>query len=101
LLWVSRDTGIVWPDATGWGVVAYAAIFPSLVSQVCFIKGVGLIGANRAGLFINTIPLFGVMLSVLILREALHSFHLVALVLVVGGIILAEWTRLTRRATAA
>lgn len=101
LLWVSRDTGIVWPDATGWGVVVYAAIFPSLVSQVCFIKGVGLIGANRAGLFINTIPLFGVILSVLILRETLHSFHLAALALVVGGIILAEWTRLTRPATAA
>lgn len=101
LFWVSRDTGIIWPDATGWGVVIYAAIFPSLISQVCFIKGVGLIGANRAGLFINTIPLFGVILSVLILREALHSFHFVALALVVGGIILAEGSRLTRPATAA
>ncbi|MFT4091812.1 MAG: DMT family transporter [Asticcacaulis sp.] len=100
LLWVSRDTGLVWPDATGWTVVVYAAIFPSLVSQVCFVRGVGLIGANRAGLFINTIPLFGVILSVLILREPLHLFHFVALALVLAGIILAEWTRFTRPATA-
>lgn len=93
LAWVSRDTGLIWPDATGWAVVAYAAVFPSLISQVSFIKGVSLIGPNRAGLFINTIPLFGTALSVLVLREPFHGFHFVALLLVLGGIVLAEWRR--------
>lgn len=93
LLWMSRDTGIIWPDATGWLIVLYTGLLPSLVAQVCYVWGVELIGANRAGLFINTIPLFGVILSVLILREPLHGFHFWALGLVVAGIVLAEWGR--------
>lgn len=93
LLWMSRDTGIVWPDTTGWLIVLYTGLLPSLVAQVCYVWGVELIGANRAGLFINTIPLFGVILSVLILREPLHGFHFWALALVIAGIVLAEWGR--------
>ncbi|MDC7683854.1 DMT family transporter [Asticcacaulis sp. BYS171W] len=93
LLWMSRETGIVWPDATGWWIVLYCGLLPSLVSQVTYIRGVELIGPNRAGLFINTIPLFGVVLSVLILREPLHGFHFTALGLIVAGIVLAEWGR--------
>ncbi|ESQ78062.1 DMT family transporter [Asticcacaulis sp. YBE204] len=93
LLWMSRDTGIVWPDATGWWIVLYCGLLPSLVSQVTYIRGVELIGPNRAGLFINTIPLFGVVLSVLIPREPLHGFHFAALGLIVAGIVFAEWGR--------
>lgn len=32
--------------------------------------------------------------GVLILREPLHGFHVVALALVCGGIVLSEWSRL-------
>ena len=53
------------PDATGWAVIAYTAIFPSILSQVFYIRGVELIGANRAGLFINLVPIFGTLLSIL------------------------------------
>jgi drug/metabolite transporter (DMT)-like permease len=81
--------GIV-PDAQGWTVVAYTALFPSIVSQVFYIRGVELIGANRAGLFINLVPIFGTLLSIVILRETFHLYHLVAMVLVLGGIWLAE-----------
>lgn len=84
---------IIWPDATGWAIVAYTALLPALVAQVAYVWGVELIGANRAGLFINMIPIFGVGLSVLILREPLHGYHFVALVLVCAGITLAELGR--------
>lgn len=78
------------PDAQGWAVVAYTAVFPSLVSQVFYIRGVELIGANRAGLFINLVPIFGTLLSIVILGEAFHPYHALALALVLGGIWLAE-----------
>lgn len=81
--------GIV-PDAQGWAVVAYTVLFPSIVSQVFYIRGVELIGANRAGLFINLVPIFGTLLSILILGEAFHAYHAIALALVLGGIWLAE-----------
>jgi hypothetical protein len=40
----------------------FTAIFPSLVAQVLFIKGNEIIGSNRAGIFINLVPIFGTLL---------------------------------------
>jgi drug/metabolite transporter (DMT)-like permease len=57
-----------------------------------YVRGVELIGANRASLFINLIPLFGALGSVLILGETLEGFHIVAGCLVIIGIVLAEWS---------
>jgi drug/metabolite transporter (DMT)-like permease len=82
-------TGIV-PDARGWAILAYVVIFPSILSQIFYIKGVELIGANRAGLFINLVPIFGTLLSILMLGEDFHAYHGIALALVFGGIWLAE-----------
>lgn len=78
------------PDAQGWGVIAYTLLFPSILAQLFYVQAVGLIGANRAGLFINLVPIFGTILSILILREAFHPYHAVAMVMVLGGIWLAE-----------
>ncbi len=89
--YVRGDT--VFPDFAGWMVVLYAGIFPSLVSQTFFLRGVELIGANRAGLFVNLVPIFGTLLSILIVGEQLHFYHLIALALVLGGISFAEWSK--------
>ena len=78
------------PDLGDWLIVLYIIIAPSIVSQICFAKGVELIGGNRAGLFINLVPIFGSLLAVLILREQFHWFHAAGIVLVVGGIMMAE-----------
>lgn len=81
---------LVLPDARGWVLALATAIFPSLVAQACYIKGNELIGGNRASLFINLVPIFGTMLAVLVLGEAFHAFHALGLVLVLGGIAVAE-----------
>lgn len=88
------------PDITprGWLIVLYVLIFPSVCSQMLYVRGVELIGPNRASLFINLIPLFGALGSVLVLGERLETFHLVAGALIIAGIVLAEWT--ARRASA-
>lgn len=79
-----------WPDATGWAVVLYTAIFPSIVSQVFWIMGLEKIGSNRGGVFINIVPVFGSALAIVLLGERFYPFHAVALVLVVGGVWLAQ-----------
>nr|WP_153366723.1 DMT family transporter [Agrobacterium rosae] len=90
MLWeVSRDAA-VWPDAKGWLITVYTALFASLLAQIFFILGVERIGPNRAGLFINLIPVFGTFLSVLILGETLHPYQIIALLLTLGGIAVAE-----------
>ncbi len=88
--WEYSTDRLVWPDASGWAITLYTALFASLVAQVLFIKGVEQIGANRAGLFINLVPVFGTLLSVLVLGERLQMFHIVALALALGGIAIAE-----------
>lgn len=78
------------PDTQGWLVLAYVVMLPSLLSQIFYVRGVELIGANRAGLFINLVPIFGTLLSIILLGEAFKAYHAVALALVFGGIWLAE-----------
>ena len=78
------------PGIAAWSIIAYTAIFPSLLSQAFFIRGVSMLGANRAGLFINLVPIFGSGLAVLLLGEHFRLYHLAGLVLVLGGIALAE-----------
>jgi drug/metabolite transporter (DMT)-like permease len=79
-----------WPTLQGWLVLGYVAIFPSLIAQIFFIRGVELIGAGRAGLFANLMPVFGAALSTIVLGEAFELYHAVALALTIGGIVLAE-----------
>lgn len=71
-------------------VLAYVVIFPSLLSQLFFARGVELIGANRAGQFINLVPIFGAVLAVIVLGEQFRWYHAIGLLLVLGGIALAE-----------
>jgi drug/metabolite transporter (DMT)-like permease len=78
------------PDLQGWLVLLYAALGPSLLAQLFFIRGNELIGSNRAGVFVNLVPVFATVLAILILDEQLMIYHIVGLVLVLGGIGFAE-----------
>lgn len=88
--WEYRTGELFVPDLQGWLVLLYAAIGPSLLAQLFFIRGNELIGANRAGVFVNLVPVFATVLAVLILDERLMVYHVVGLVLVLGGIGFAE-----------
>ncbi len=86
--------GMILPSINGMLLVAYSAIFPSILSQTFFIRGVELAGANRAGLYVNLVPVFAAFLAVMILSEAIYFYHVVALLAVLGGIYLAEQGKL-------
>lgn len=88
------------PTAVGWATVAYCGVFPSVLSQIFFVRGVELIGPGRAGLFVNLIPVFAAVLAVGILGEPFHAYHGVALALVLGGILTAERAGRARAAAA-
>ena len=68
--------------------IAYVAIFPSIVSYFCYNRGIELIGANRAGLFIHLLPVFGTIMAVLFLGERFFWFHGIGIVMIFVGIIL-------------
>ena len=82
----------IWPTSmTGIGVVFYTAIFPSIIGQALFIRAIELIGGNAAGLFVNLVPIFGAILAVLLLGERFQAYHAAALILVLGGIMAAQY----------
>lgn len=91
-LWEIAAGKVIVPDARGWAVAFYTAIGASVISQIFYIRGNELIGANRAGLFINLVPIFGTLLSVLIVGETFQLYQALALALVLGGISLAEYS---------
>ena len=78
------------PSLQGILILAYVAIFPTILSQLSWARGVELIGSNRAGLFINLVPIFGSAMAVVILREHFQWFHFLGLTLVLIGIALSE-----------
>lgn len=81
----------IFPGTQGWSAIVYIVIFPTLLGQVFYIRAVELIGANRAGLFINLLPVWGALLAVTIIGEEFHVYHGVALTMILAGIGLAEY----------
>lgn len=81
---------LIWPTFKGWLLIAYIAVLPSLLCQIFYIRGIELIGPGRASIFYNLVPVFGALLSALLLREAVSIFDVMALGLVLGGIFIAE-----------
>ncbi len=70
-------------------VIGYVIVFPSIVSYLCYNRGVELVGANRAGLFIHLMPVFGSLMAVLFLGESFCWYHGVGILLIGAGIYLA------------
>ena len=85
---------LVLPSLKGILLLIYCAVCPSILSQTFFIRGVALTGANRAGLYVNLVPVFAAFLAMMILSESLQVYHLIALMMVISGIFLAEYGKI-------
>ncbi len=75
----------------GWLIILYVMIFPSILAQLFYARGVEIVGPNRASIFINLLPVFGTILSVIIIGERFETYHAIAAILVVCGIAMAEF----------
>jgi len=80
----------VWPDENVWIIVGLIVLFPSFLSQICFIASVKLIGPARSGVFVNLVPVFASFLAVQLLGEAFELYHGLSLFLVLSGIFIFE-----------
>ncbi|MBB3324300.1 DMT family transporter [Atlantibacter sp. RC6] len=68
----------------------YLVIFPSWLSYVFWNKGVQHLGTTRSEIFTHIIPVSGGLLSIILLDQDFHSYHLVTLILIVIGIVLCS-----------
>lgn len=78
------------PTLKGWAIVGFVSLIPSFLAQIAFLLAVDQVGPGRAGVFVNLVPIFAAVLSVAILGEHFGWYHGLALVLVLGGIAIAE-----------
>ncbi len=73
-----------------YAAIAYTAVLPSFVAYLFFNRGVELIGPGRAGQSAHLMPVLGAVLAVLFLGERFHLYHVVGIVLIAAGILLAS-----------
>jgi len=66
--------------------LAYYGTIPSILAYLFWNRGVAQVGANKAGLFVHLMPVFGALLSVIFLDERLYAYHYAGAVLIFGGI---------------
>ncbi len=69
-----------------WGNVAYLGIAVTFIGFLLYFISVKEIGATQSGGFINFVPVFGTLFSLLILQEPFYWTFMVGLVLVISGV---------------
>lgn len=83
---------------TDWLCVLYLGIFGTVIGFVWYYEAIKRIGPVKAGLFINFVPIFGVLLSFLVLREMITLSLAIGAVLVISGVYLTNRTHKTKAA---
>ena len=66
--------------------LTYVVIFPGLLSFLFWIKGISIIGANRSGIFLHLMPIFGSIFAILIFNEKIMIYHLIGALFIIVGI---------------
>ncbi len=62
------------------------AIFPSVLSYMCWNRGIEMVGANRAGLFLNLVPILTAILAYIFIDEVISWYHFFGLLIIISGI---------------
>ena len=70
--------------------LGYVVLFPGLTSFICWVKGIALIGPNRAGIFLHLMPIFSAIMAMLIFDEKFMFYHFLGGLFILSGIILSN-----------
>ena len=70
--------------------LAYVVIFPGLAAFFFWMKGISIIGANRAGIFLHLMPIMGAVMAMLIFDEKFMFYHMWGAIFIIVGITLSN-----------
>ena len=70
--------------------LTYVVFFPGLLAFFFWIKGISIIGANRAGIFLHLMPIFGAIMAILIFNEKFMYYHFFGTIFIIAGITLSN-----------
>ena len=71
-------------------VLSYVVLLPGIISFFFWIKGVSLIGANRAGIYLHLMPILAAILAMIIFDEVLLFYHYIGGIFIISGILLSN-----------
>ena len=71
-------------------ILFYVTLFPGITSFFFWIKGVALIGANRAGIYLHLMPILATILAMLIYKEQIMVYHYIGAIFIISGILLSN-----------
>jgi drug/metabolite transporter (DMT)-like permease len=97
LLWSGAFAGIEWglgasAIAWSWPVAAallFVAVCPAVLAFAMWGAGIRRAGPGIGAFFVNLTPLFTALLSSAFLGELPHAYHVLAFLLIVGGIVVS------------
>ena len=70
--------------------LSYVVLFPGLAAFFFWIKGIAIIGANRAGVFLHLMPVFGSIMAIIFFDEKFMIYHLLGAIFIIAGITLSN-----------
>ena len=76
----------LWFDPIAILIIFFMAVFPTALATSLWNRAVINIGANKASVFINLMPVFGALASILIFDDRFKLFHFYGTILVVIGV---------------
>jgi drug/metabolite transporter (DMT)-like permease len=74
VLWENPTSYLPKTSVNGWSSIIYMSIFASVLGYLIQMFAIERIGASRAAVFVNLVPIFTIIQSVLILGEAFTLF---------------------------
>lgn len=73
-----------------WLSLSYMVVFSTIFAFSAWYKGIEKIGASRSSVFVNLVPVFGVITSVVLLKERFCLYELIGGFLVIAGVVLTN-----------
>ena len=86
---ITTSVDIVWSPSTI-GAILYVGIVASIIAFLSWNSGVVALGANKASIYLNFIPLFAAIFAVLFLGEDLLLAQVIGGLAVICGVLLAS-----------
>ena len=73
--------------------LGYVVLFPGIFAFLFWIKGIDIIGANRSGVFLHLMTIFGALMAIVILGEKFMFYHFLGAIFIIAGITLSNKSR--------
>lgn len=90
---LTLENPIIWSPKTI-GAIFYVGIFASIIAFLSWNTGVVKIGANRASIFLNFIPVFATIFATIFLGEQLQIAQVIGGLAVISGVILTNRSKI-------